>query len=205
MYVKRIAPNGVRAFSKEGTNVGKRGRKPRKAELNDKEMAEAIKRETKERRLTKMQHDFIDHYMVTHNAAKAAEMAGYSTNSAKGISVQAVRLLANSNIKNEIARRRLEIQRKTGITAEWVVEKLSAAIEAAGKAGDRTNEIAGLRLAAQHLGMLVSRTESSTKLQVENQAAVPRPKSAEQFNEWLEALKSIESPKSDGSEPKYDA
>ena len=65
---------------------------------------------------------FIEEYMVDLNATQAAIRAGYSPKTA---SEQSCRLLANVKIAAGIARLRAEQSKRTGITADRVLQELA--------------------------------------------------------------------------------
>lgn len=71
--------------------------------------------------LTEQQARFCEAYAETPNGAQAAIAAGYAKGSAK---ITASRLLTNANVKARIAELRSEQQRRTAITADWVIERL---------------------------------------------------------------------------------
>ncbi|MEG1345597.1 MAG: terminase small subunit [Acidaminococcaceae bacterium] len=66
---------------------------------------------------------FCEEYLVDLNATQAYIRAGYKV-SERVAAVNAVRLMAKPEVQEYIARRQKELQRKTGITQEWVLEEL---------------------------------------------------------------------------------
>lgn len=75
----------------------------------------------KEAQLTERQLKFIDEYLVDLNGTQAAIRAGYSR---KGAETTGSKLLVNTKVSARIAARRLELQEKTQITQEWVLNRL---------------------------------------------------------------------------------
>lgn len=74
---------------------------------------------------------FVEEYLANSgNATQAAIKAGYSKKTAKQ---QGSRLLTNVDVAAEVAKRRetvvADIQQKTGITKEWVTERLRVVAE----------------------------------------------------------------------------
>ena len=70
---------------------------------------------------TTKQQRFVDEYLVDLNATKAAKRAGYSRKSAYS---QGHRLLKNAEIQSALTDAMLERSRRTGLSQDWVVEKL---------------------------------------------------------------------------------
>ena len=70
--------------------------------------------------MTKKQRRFIDEYLCDYNATQAAIRAGYSPDTAH---VQGCELLKNANVKKELDKKMAEISRRTGITAERVLQE----------------------------------------------------------------------------------
>lgn len=66
---------------------------------------------------------FVQHYLVTGNATKAAELAGYSPKTAPS---QGSRLLKNANVKAALSAARKRRSRRTKVTADRVVDELAA-------------------------------------------------------------------------------
>ena len=73
------------------------------------------------RKLSKKQKDFALHYVLTLNATRAAELAGYSNKSNKNLRVQGHRNLQNANIRKEIQR----LMREMSLSENEVVGHLS--------------------------------------------------------------------------------
>ena len=76
--------------------------------------------------LTSKQRRFKDEYLVDTNATKAAIRAGYSKKTAR---VQGGRLLLNVAIRAAIDAAQNALAEKTGLTTEWVVERLRIVAE----------------------------------------------------------------------------
>ena len=73
-------------------------------------------------RLGAKQERFVEEYMVDINATQAAIRAGYSPKTAKE---QGSRLLSNVNVSAAIAILRAEQSKRTGITADRVLEEMA--------------------------------------------------------------------------------
>ena len=74
------------------------------------------------RRITPMQWRFIDEYLIDMNATRAALRAGYSP---RGAQQYGAVLLRRPAIRDEIAARIAARSRRTGITADRVLEELA--------------------------------------------------------------------------------
>lgn len=68
------------------------------------------------------QEKFIDEYLIDFNAARAAIAAGYSSKNAKS---QGWRLLADSEIQTELAKRKEALTKPLKITQEQIVHELA--------------------------------------------------------------------------------
>lgn len=73
-------------------------------------------------KLTDKQRRFVEEYLIDLNATQAAIRAGYSVKTAKEIAAQN---LSKLNISNEIAKAMAERSRRTGVTADRVIEELA--------------------------------------------------------------------------------
>lgn len=81
--------------------------------------------------LTDKQQRFIEEYMVDLNATQAAIRAGYSKDSAAAIGYENLR---KPEIVDAVSKAKAELREKTGVTAEWVIEKLTENVERSMKA-----------------------------------------------------------------------
>ncbi len=73
-------------------------------------------------KLTDKQRRFVEEYLIDLNATQAAIRAGYSVKTAKEIAAQN---LTKLNISNEISKAMAERSRRTGVTADRVIEELA--------------------------------------------------------------------------------
>jgi phage terminase small subunit len=73
-------------------------------------------------KLTDKQQKFVEEYLIDLNATQAAIRAGYSVNTANE---QGARLLVNVSISNAIAKAMAERSRRTGISADRIVNELA--------------------------------------------------------------------------------
>lgn len=71
----------------------------------------------RKQKLTDKQRRFIEEYVVTHDASKAARAAGYSEKTA---GVKGYQLKQNPVIAEEIARRDKAVTEQAGLSAEYV-------------------------------------------------------------------------------------
>lgn len=72
--------------------------------------------------MTDKQATFCEEYMIDHCATKAAIRAGYSPKTAKE---QGSRLLTNANVRARIDTLKAERSRRTGISADRVLEEMA--------------------------------------------------------------------------------
>lgn len=98
--------------------------------------------------LTPRQARFLDQYLATGCAAKAAVAAGYSPNGAK---VTGCRLLTNPNLKRAIEVRRQADATRLSITRENVLQRLLEAFDMARE----QREPAAMVAAARELGKML--------------------------------------------------
>lgn len=99
--------------------------------------------------LSAKQQRFVDEYLIDFNISKAALRAGYSEKTG-------ARLLKNEAVEQLIRKRRNDLQDKTAITAQRVVQEL------AGIGFDRDHaknmdRIRALELIGKHIGMFDER------------------------------------------------
>lgn len=85
-------------------------------------------------KLTQKQRRFIDEYIISGNATQAAIKAGYSK---KYANTNAAKLLQNTTIKVEIARRNAEIQSEKTADMTEVMEYLTSVMR-----GEQTESVA---------------------------------------------------------------
>src|SRR5262249_17102180 len=76
--------------------------------------------------MTPKQQRFIQEYLIDLNATQAAIRAGYSPKTANE---QGARLLAKVSIREAIQAAMRERAEKTGISAQWVLDRLRAIVE----------------------------------------------------------------------------
>jgi len=92
------------------------------------------------RRLTPKQQAFVREYLIDLNATQAAKRAGYSVKTAHAVGHEN---LNKPEISDAIAKAQKERSEKTGITAQWVLERL--ADEATADLADILNDEGGLK------------------------------------------------------------
>lgn len=73
-------------------------------------------------KLTPKQQDFVTEYLVDLNATQAAIRAGYAESGAR---TEGTRLLANADIADAIAERRVALAQKTEVTQERIVAEFA--------------------------------------------------------------------------------
>jgi phage terminase small subunit len=122
-------------------------------------------------KLTARQERFVEEYLVDLNATQAAIRAGYSKHTAQE---QSSRLLSKAIVATAVDARRLELEAETGITQQWVLDKLKENAERAlqvepvyDREGNETGEYTyngavangALQLIGKHLGMFGDRLD----------------------------------------------
>lgn len=76
-------------------------------------------------KLTKKQEQFCREYLIDMNATQSYKRAGYSAKSDKVAGVEGHKLLKNPKIKRRIDQLIKEREKKTGVTAEMVIDELA--------------------------------------------------------------------------------
>lgn len=125
--------------------------------------------------LTDKQVKFIDEYMIDMNATAAYLRAGYDC-SEEAARRAGSRLLTNVDIRTELDKRQKVMQEKTGISVEWVLERLTTLADRCMQAeavtdreGNQTGEWKfdssgankALESIGKHLGMFKDKVEHS--------------------------------------------
>ena len=111
------------------------------------------------KQLTPKQQLFIDEYLISLNATKAAEKAGFSSKTAYS---QGQRLLKNVEIKNAIEKAMEERSMEAKRTAEDVFKDIVSVTESARNEGNYIVTLKGLELQGKHLGMFINKMEVSS-------------------------------------------
>lgn len=116
--------------------------------------------------MTPKQKLFVHHYLIEHNATKAAESAGYS---AKTAHVQGCRLLRNAQIKALIEQKDEKRAEKLEITADYVLGSVKEVIEESRQLGKTYNQFAslkGLELLGKHRKLWTDKIEHSGSIDI---------------------------------------
>ncbi len=106
--------------------------------------------------LNHRQQRFVDEFIVDLNCTQAAVRAGYSVKTAKQIGS---RLLTHVDVALAIEKKKEELAERTGVTQEWVIEKLQAVHEASMRESDKgvphntASANRSLELIGKHAGM----------------------------------------------------
>jgi len=106
--------------------------------------------------LGEKQQRFVDEYLVDMNATQAAIRAGYSVRTAHA---QGCRLLKHADVARAIAKAKENLSKRTGISQEWVIERLVAEAQYEGPGASHGARVAAAAHLAKHLGMFVERQE----------------------------------------------
>jgi phage terminase small subunit len=112
------------------------------------------------RQLTERQAAFCRHVIEGNNATKAARLAGYSPTYADR---QAKQLLENPQVAARLAALRANLEAKTLVTAEEVINGLKHEATTADAPAARVAAWAHL---GKHLGMFNDRTEHTGELRI---------------------------------------
>ena len=120
--------------------------------------------------LTAKQEAFVAEYMIDLNATQAAKRAGYSEKTANRIGAQN---LSKVVIQEAVKAKMSERAEKTGLTAQWVIDRLrlisDTCIEpdAYGKI-DASGANRATELIGKHLGMFTDKSEVKMAVSVED-------------------------------------
>jgi len=79
--------------------------------------------------LTPKQQRFVEEYCIDMNGTQAYKRAGYSASNDKVANTSASRLLSNVNVKQAIEEKQRKIAEQSGITAQWVLDRLQENVE----------------------------------------------------------------------------
>lgn len=111
-----------------------------------------------ERKMTQKQARFVSEYLIDLNATAAATRAGYSTKRASEIGYQ---LLRKTTVSEAIAEAMRVREKKTGITAEYVLGNLKTIVERCMASGafDARGAAKALELLGRHLGMFTDKVK----------------------------------------------
>jgi len=112
--------------------------------------------ETK-KRLSPRHHLFVDEYLVSRNATKAALAAGCRPETA---SSAGSKMLAHPLVKEKIERETKRASKRSGVDAQWVIDQLMAVAGQEDVA--QSTKVRALELLAKHLGMLEDRLTVKT-------------------------------------------
>lgn len=108
-------------------------------------------------RLGRKMERFVEEYMIDLNASEACVRAGYVTRNKNKLGAE---LLRHPLVLAEVEKRTAERREKKELTADYVLNKLVAIVEATDK-GNPTAALRGLELLGKHLGLYRDRTEIS--------------------------------------------
>lgn len=100
--------------------------------------------------LTPKQARFVDHYVISHNAAAAARAAGYSVRSARQIGFET---LTNHDVQVALAAKEAELAQKLEIDRDTVVSGIFSGIASARAQADAGNVIRGWTEIAKLTGL----------------------------------------------------
>lgn len=131
--------------------------------------------------MTPKMQAFVSEYLVDHCAAKAARRAGYSERTA---AAAAAKLMARPDIQEAIAKACEQQQKRTGITADYVLTRLQTIVETCMEPGswDAAQANRSLELLGKHLKMWTDKQEQVVSgpgggpVQQEVQVTFVRPK-----------------------------
>jgi phage terminase small subunit len=111
--------------------------------------------------LSPKQQLFVTEYLVDLNAAAAYRRAGYRAKSDHVASVNAALLMAKDSIKQAVAEARARQQTRTGLTADWVLNKLLEEAQFTGNGSSQSARIRATELLGKHLGLFKEQVEMS--------------------------------------------
>jgi len=108
--------------------------------------------------LSEKQRRFCEEFLVDLNATQAVVRAGYNTKYPNRIAFQ---LMENPAIRIAIDALRMERDKNTDVTKDFVLQKMVKLLRAAEEAGNLNAALRAVELLAKHKGMFVERTEIS--------------------------------------------
>ena len=108
--------------------------------------------------ITKKNRIFLKHYILNHNSAESARLAGYSDRTARSIGSK---LLTKVDIKLALERLEKDLAEEYNITRDKVVKKYWKEVETAIKSSDRTN---ALNRISKVLGFIKDTTIQTTNI-----------------------------------------
>lgn len=106
--------------------------------------------------LSARQQRFVDEYVVDLNGSAAYRRAGYA---AKGNSAEAAaaRLLRNVKVRTAVDELLAKRSETTGVTAEWVVDRLKIEAKREGPGSSPSARVQALKLLGDHLAIFKER------------------------------------------------
>jgi phage terminase small subunit len=107
--------------------------------------------------LSPRHHLFVNEYLVSRNATKAALAAGCKPETANSAGSK---MLAHPLVKEKIERETKVAARRSGVDAQWVIDQLMAVAGQEDVA--QSTKVRALELLAKHLGMLEERISVKT-------------------------------------------
>ena len=114
-------------------------------------------------KLTDKQSLFCTEYLIDLNATQAAVRAGYSVKTAQKIGSEN---LSKPLVSDEIQRLMALRSKKTGITAEWVLEGIENLTNRLIDSEDPKAAYKGFELAGKHLALFTEKVEIGGEVQV---------------------------------------
>lgn len=109
------------------------------------------------RALTHKQLAFVEHYLITLNAAEAVRRAGYNSKNPEKLGTE---LLHHPEMRRQIDDVLAKRTKKNEVSAQYVVEKLISIVENC-ESDNPQAALRGLELIGKHLGMYRDRQEIS--------------------------------------------
>jgi hypothetical protein len=125
-----------------------------------------------------MQAAFVHYYLITPNATKSAELAGYSRKSATNIGAA---LLKCPNVAYQVGLATAMRCERLKINPDWVLVKLKQEAERVDYNASHNARVQALGLIGKHLGMFqenvnVNRKTTMVKITKNVSVASPKPK-----------------------------
>lgn len=135
-------------------------------------------------KLSHKQKLFVDFYLKTGNGARSAVLAGYSEKTARNIACE---LLTKPYIQKVMSKKMADIEKKLGLSKDWVLERLASNVErcrqaepVVDKEGNPTGEYKfdasgsnkALELLGRHYKMFTDRTEHDGSITISHEEAL---------------------------------
>lgn len=113
--------------------------------------------------LTTREHNFVREFVTTGHIAQAYKSAGFRAKNDVTASSLGSRLLKQDRIVQAIEKMQSELQKKSIVTAEWVLNRLKEEAEYTGEGASPAARVAALKILAHVTGVLKDANRAGSK------------------------------------------